>query len=95
MTIAPKTLAWLRHSATVNGSTYSQVLLHLLDRVEALEQSNQDKLDRLIALDRDDDEPAPVATDDELCAVAELERFSRHAWRACYNLGRQHGAAPG
>jgi hypothetical protein len=73
------TLAWLHQSATVKGSTYSQVLLHLLDRVEALEAKYEtqrlaplewgkdvDKLDRLIALDRDDDEAAPVATDEEL-----------------------------
>jgi hypothetical protein len=38
-------------------------------------------------------EAAPVATDQELFAVAELERFPIHAYRACYNLGRQHGAA--
>jgi len=34
----PETLAWLRQTATANGATYSQVLLHLLERVEALEQ---------------------------------------------------------
>ena len=100
MTIAPKTLAWLHQSAAVKGSTYSQVLLSLLDRVEALEkkyetqllatlewgkdvdklmrwiddhlkrimaletaqqQPHQDKLDRLIALVQDDDEPTPPA----------------------------------
>jgi hypothetical protein len=38
-------------------------------------------------------EAAPVATDEELFSVAELERFPIHAYRACYNLGRQHGAA--
>jgi hypothetical protein len=32
------TLAWLRQSAAVDGAAYSQVLLHLLERVEALEQ---------------------------------------------------------
>jgi hypothetical protein len=87
----PETLAWLHQSATVKGSTYSQVLLHLLERVEALEQKyetqrlatlewgkdvdklmrwiddhlkrimaleqpHQDKLDRLIKLDSDDEE---------------------------------------
>jgi len=31
-------LAWLQQSARVHGATYSQVLLHLLERVEALEQ---------------------------------------------------------
>ena len=34
----PETLAWLRQSAAVDGAAYSQVLLHLLERVEALEQ---------------------------------------------------------
>ena len=37
-------------------------------------------------------QPAPVATDQELFAVAELERFPIHAYRACYDLGRQYGA---
>jgi len=96
MTITPETLAWLRQSAAVDGAAYSQVLLHLLERVEALEakyetqrratlewgedvdklkrwsddhlkrimaleQPKQDKLDRLIALDRDNGEPAPAS----------------------------------
>jgi hypothetical protein len=38
MTVTPKTLAWLHQSAAVDGAAYSQVLLHLLERVEALEQ---------------------------------------------------------
>jgi hypothetical protein len=97
-------LAWLHQSARVHGATYSQVLLHVLERIELLDkdsieqsQSNrfcfdavikrlelleaaqqhdtlliggpQDKLDRLIELDSDDDAPtpeaAPVATDEE------------------------------
>ena len=33
----PETLAWLRQSAAVDGATYSQVLLHLLERIEKLE----------------------------------------------------------
>ena len=37
MNISPETLAWLRQSAAVDGAAYSQVLLHLLERVEALE----------------------------------------------------------
>jgi hypothetical protein len=53
--LPPETLAWLRQSAAVDGAAYSQVLLHLLERVEALEQPKQDKLDRLIALDREDE----------------------------------------
>jgi|GEM_PF-1873890 len=38
MSITSETLAWLHHSAAVDGAAYSQVLLHLLERVEALEQ---------------------------------------------------------
>jgi hypothetical protein len=34
---SPETLAWLHQSASLTGSTYSQVLLYLLERVEALE----------------------------------------------------------
>ena len=36
--LPPTTLTWLRQSAAVDGAAYSQVLLHLLERVEALEQ---------------------------------------------------------
>jgi len=36
--LPPETLAWLHQSAAVDGATYSQVLLHLLERVEALER---------------------------------------------------------
>jgi hypothetical protein len=35
------TLAWLRQSAAVDGAAFSQVLLHLLERVEALEHKNR------------------------------------------------------
>jgi hypothetical protein len=38
VTIDPEILAWLHQSATVKNSIYSQVLLHLLERVEALER---------------------------------------------------------
>ena len=85
MTIAPKTLAWLHQSATVKGSTYSQVLLHLLERVEALEQRPTCKECLQVG---PTPEAAPVATDEDLWAVADLD-----ARRAIYNLGRQHGAA--
>ena len=37
----PETLAWLRQSAAVDGAAYSQVLLHLLDRVESLEKAQE------------------------------------------------------
>jgi hypothetical protein len=35
--LTPQALAWLRQSVLVDGSTYSRVLLHLLERVEALD----------------------------------------------------------
>jgi hypothetical protein len=35
--LSPQALAWLRQSVLADGSTYSRVLLHLLERVEALE----------------------------------------------------------
>jgi hypothetical protein len=34
-------LAWLRQSVLVDGATYSRVLLHLLERLDALEATNQ------------------------------------------------------
>ena len=59
--IPPDDLAWLRQCAAVDGNTYDRVLLHLLERVEALEAAqhrpHRGKLDRLIALGRDDDAP--------------------------------------
>jgi hypothetical protein len=78
-----------------------------LKRIMALEQPRQDKLDRLIALNADDPTPeaAPVATDNGLlrCYAQAIEvavkRGDSHdkareaGRRACYNLGRQHGAA--
>jgi hypothetical protein len=77
-------------------------ILELRARVEALEvgqQPPQDKLDRLIALDRDD--PANslvdrIATDAELCQVysAALLHGFGPALRAVYDLGREDGAAP-
>jgi hypothetical protein len=35
--LPPETLAWLRQSAALDGAVVSQTLLHLLERVEALE----------------------------------------------------------
>jgi len=35
--LSPEVLAWLRQSVLVDGSTYSRALLHLLERLEALE----------------------------------------------------------
>jgi hypothetical protein len=70
--------------------------LELRDRIvvlEAAQQPPQDKLDRLIALDRDDPTNSLVdriATDAELCQVYN----EKTTLRAVYDLGRQHGAAP-
>ena len=38
----PETLAWLRQSAKLDGATTAQVLLHLLERVEALEARDKE-----------------------------------------------------
>jgi hypothetical protein len=43
--LPPETLTWLRQSATVKGSTYSQVLLHLLDRVGDLAAAQLEQAD--------------------------------------------------
>ena len=37
----PETLAWLRQSAALDGAVVSQILLHLLERVEALEKAQE------------------------------------------------------
>ena len=97
MTIAPQTLAWLRQTAKFDGAAYSQVLLHLLERVEALEQQPTCKQALQVP---PTPEAAPLVTDEELLA---MRSWSSHGptfdsdlvefGRACYNLGRQHGAA--
>jgi hypothetical protein len=79
--LLPETLAWLRQTRD-DGFQPSLAILHLLERVEVLEaaqqQPHQDKLDRLIALDRGDDEPtpeaAPVATLSDALISAEAVR---------------------
>jgi hypothetical protein len=101
--LSPEVLVGVRQSATLGFRT-AQVLVHLLERVEALEaaqqQPHQDKLDRLIALDRDDDKPtpeaAPFVTDEELSNVYNNAPGDSciSALRAIYELGRQYGAAP-
>jgi hypothetical protein len=35
--LSPEDLAWLRQCAAVDGNTYDRLLLHLLERLEALE----------------------------------------------------------
>lgn len=84
--LSPEDLAWLRQCAAVDGNTYDRLLLHLLERVVALEaarqQPHQDKLDRLIALDRGNDEPtpeaAPVATDNSELEEELFELYENH-----------------
>jgi len=87
----PETLAWLHQAARIDGATYAQVLLHLLERVEALEQRSTCKQSLQVP---PTPEAAPVATDEELCRVFDDGPTSfTPALRAVYNLGRQHGAA--
>ena len=89
---------WAQQEDWANCRVFSDssCILELRDRIEVLEAAQQpprDKLDRLIALDRDD--PANslverIATDADLCQVYN----EKTTLRAVYDLGRQHGAAP-
>ena len=89
---------WAQQEDWANRNVFSgsSCLLELRGRVEALEaaqQPHQDKLDRLIAIDRDDSTNSLVdriATDAELCQVYN----EKTTLRAVYDLGREHGAAP-
>jgi hypothetical protein len=89
---------WASRCAFSNSSC----ILELRDRIEALEAAQQpprDKLDWLIALDRDDPTNSLVdriATDAKLCKVYNdaPEHGFGPALRAVYDLGREHGAAP-
>jgi hypothetical protein len=89
---------WANRSACSDSSC----IIELRGRIEALEvrqQPQQDKLDRLIAIDRDDSANSLVdriATDAELCQVYNdaPEHGFGPALRAVYDLGREHGAAP-
>lgn len=89
---------WAQQEDWANRSVFSgsSCLLELRDRVEALDATQQpprDKIDRLIALDRDDPPNSLVdriATDAELCQVYN----EKTTLRAVYDLGREHGAAP-
>jgi hypothetical protein len=86
----PETLAWLRQCAALDGAAYPQVLLHLLDRVEALEQESTCKQSLQVP---PTPEAAPEATDAELRQIWEGAGYVEDALRTVYNLGRQHGAA--
>jgi hypothetical protein len=59
---------WATHKAWAASDDDSSCLLELRSRIEALEAAQQDKLDRLIALDRDD--PTPDAAMTELRAAS-------------------------
>jgi hypothetical protein len=101
-TIKPEILARPSQTATADGATYSQVLLDLLERVEALEQR---PIPGFVELAAPTPEAAPVATENGLlrCYGQAIEdavkREASHdeakdaGRRACYDLGRQHGAA--
>jgi len=93
----PETLAWLRQTAKFQGAVTAQVLLCLLERVEALERR---PIPGFVELAAPTPEVAPVATDEQILA---MRSWSSHGppfdsdlvelGRACYDLGRQHGAA--
>ena len=94
--LPPETLAWLRQSASC-GQRDAQTMLHMLERLDALEQRPTCKECLQVV---PTPEAAPVATDKELLA---MRSWSSHGptfdsdlvefGRACYDLGRQHGAA--
>jgi len=101
----PKTtLAWLRQTAKFEGAVTAQVLLHLLERLEGLERpevAQQQPADHVPGVTKmvPTPEAALVATDKELRSVYGsvdgAGQWGTHgpALRACYDLGRQHGAA--
>lgn len=102
--LSPQALAWLRQSVLVDGSTYSRVLLHLLERVEALEAR---PIPGSVELAAPTPEAAPVATDYSELEEELFELYQNHdtimgallsiydlGFRRCMNTsGRQHGAA--
>jgi hypothetical protein len=63
MSIQPETLAWLRQTAKFEGAVTAQVLLHLLERVDALEQQPTCADSAQVP---PTPEAAPVVTDEEL-----------------------------
>jgi hypothetical protein len=93
MNTPQRTLDRLKEFAAA-GDNCATAVLHIFERLEKLEQW----------LTRGDfvqvpptPEPAPVATDEELCCLwanrPKMPNSSAAALRAIYNLGRQHGAA--
>jgi hypothetical protein len=90
--LPPTILTWLRQAAQVPhaGQFEPQVLLHLLERVEALEHR---PIPGFVELAAPTPEAAPVATDAELEALYKLPGTFADSRRAIYNLGRQYEAA--
>jgi hypothetical protein len=114
--LAPETLDRVREAARREGAFAAQMLLHLLERVDAMEATQQQQFlaelnmplteaDRVdlglpsAELEHDDGinqpapEAAPVATDRELLDKWDAHGTALEAFRSCYDLGRQHGAA--
>jgi hypothetical protein len=72
---------------------FAQALVHMLERVEALEAR---PIPSGVELAAPTPEAAPVATDQELCNACNRGRRRcgfGPALRSVYDLGRQHGAA--
>jgi len=87
----PETLVWLRQTAKFEGAVTAQVLLYLLERVEALEQWSTCAESAQVP---PTPEAAPVATDEELRGLFKDQPMTwGQALRACYSLGRQQDSA--
>jgi hypothetical protein len=100
VSITPQTKSWLRQSAAVDGAAYSQVLLYLLERVEALEAAENLR-------QQDEDSKLAASTPDFRALCAELLQplaeydganpYHEHRaliTRARYDLGRQPAPPP-
>jgi hypothetical protein len=74
MSIQPEILAWLRQAAALECSITAQVLLNLLERVEALERR---PIPGSVELAAPAPEAAPVATDEELLELADDSDMDR------------------
>jgi len=93
VTVPPETLAWLHQAARIDGATYAQVLLMILERLELLEAALQQSTVKESSTVGPTPEAAPVATDEELANLYVADVSVPEALRAVYDLGRQHGAA--
>jgi len=83
----PETLAWLRQTAKFDGATTAQVLLHLLERVEALEQR---PIPGTVELAAPTPDVTPVATDAEL----QNQQFLAHLNRPLTEADRKDLGLP-